>query len=120
MDSFRRSRDSHLALPITINHCQNLQQSWQPGTCSAMRMSHLGNRWNVADDPLRRLKRRNSAGIQQSWRSSRGVSAAAAPGRRPELSYEEIGDLTNQTADAVRGKLHRARKAFATVFKKTA
>jgi DNA-directed RNA polymerase specialized sigma24 family protein len=37
-----------------------------------------------------------------------------------QLSYEEIGELTEQTADAVRGKLHRARKAFAAAFQKTA
>jgi len=37
-----------------------------------------------------------------------------------KLSYQEIGELTNQTADAVRGKLHRARKAFAAAFPKTA
>ena len=33
-----------------------------------------------------------------------------------ELSYEEIGSLTGQSADAVRGKLHRARKLFARHF----
>ena len=37
-----------------------------------------------------------------------------------ELSYEEIAGLTHQTADAVRGKLHRARKAFGLEFRKTA
>jgi RNA polymerase sigma-70 factor (ECF subfamily) len=36
------------------------------------------------------------------------------------LSYDEIAELTHQTADAVRGKLHRARKAFAQHFPKTA
>ena len=36
-----------------------------------------------------------------------------------ELSYEQVGTLTGQTADAVRGKLHRARKAFAVLFAKT-
>jgi len=36
-----------------------------------------------------------------------------------QLSYEEVGVLTEQSADAVRGKLHRARKAFAALFKKT-
>jgi len=36
-----------------------------------------------------------------------------------ELSYEQIAALTEQTADAVRGKLHRARKAFAVLFQKT-
>jgi RNA polymerase sigma-70 factor, ECF subfamily len=37
-----------------------------------------------------------------------------------QLSYDQIGHLTEQTADAVRGKLHRARKAFGTAFRKTA
>jgi RNA polymerase sigma-70 factor (ECF subfamily) len=36
-----------------------------------------------------------------------------------QLSYEEVGTLTEQSGDAVRGKLHRARKAFAVHFKKT-
>jgi RNA polymerase sigma-70 factor (ECF subfamily) len=36
-----------------------------------------------------------------------------------ELGYEEIGELTGQSSDAVRGKLHRARKAFALHFQKT-
>ena len=35
-----------------------------------------------------------------------------------ELSYEQIGALTEQSPDAVRGKLHRARKAFTVLFKK--
>jgi RNA polymerase sigma-70 factor (ECF subfamily) len=37
-----------------------------------------------------------------------------------ELSYEAIGTLVGQSADAVRGKLHRARKTFAALFEKTA
>jgi DNA-directed RNA polymerase specialized sigma24 family protein len=36
------------------------------------------------------------------------------------LSYDEVGTLTGQTSDAVRGKLHRARKMFATIFNQTA
>jgi DNA-directed RNA polymerase specialized sigma24 family protein len=35
-----------------------------------------------------------------------------------ELSYEQVGMLTEQSPDAVRGKLHRARKAFTVLFKK--
>jgi DNA-directed RNA polymerase specialized sigma24 family protein len=35
-----------------------------------------------------------------------------------ELSYDEIGTLVGQSPDAVRGKLHRARKAFAAQFEK--
>ena len=37
-----------------------------------------------------------------------------------ELSYDEIAALVGQSADAVRGKLHRARKTFAVLFEKTA
>ena len=36
-----------------------------------------------------------------------------------EMSYEETAALLGQSADAVRGKLHRARKAFAAHFEKT-
>ena len=36
-----------------------------------------------------------------------------------QLSYEEMGELTNQSGDAVRGKLHRARKAFSAAFHQT-
>jgi len=36
------------------------------------------------------------------------------------LSYEAIGLLVGQSPDAVRGKLHRARKTFAVLFEKTA
>jgi RNA polymerase sigma-70 factor (ECF subfamily) len=37
-----------------------------------------------------------------------------------QLSYEQVGTLTNQSSDAIRGKLHRARKAFALHFQQTA
>ena len=37
-----------------------------------------------------------------------------------QLTYDEVGELTKQTSDAVRGKLHRARKAFAVLFDRTA
>jgi RNA polymerase sigma-70 factor (ECF subfamily) len=37
-----------------------------------------------------------------------------------ELSYEQIAALVGQSTDAVRGKLHRARKNFATLFEQTA
>ena len=37
-----------------------------------------------------------------------------------KLSYDEVGALTNQSSDAVRGKLHRARKTFAAAFHQTA
>ena len=36
-----------------------------------------------------------------------------------QLTYEEVAALTEQTSDAVRGKLHRARKAFTVIFQKS-
>ena len=37
-----------------------------------------------------------------------------------QMSYEQIATLTDQSPDAVRGKLHRARKAFIAQFQKLA
>ena len=37
-----------------------------------------------------------------------------------DLSYEQIGTLTQQTAAAVRGKLYRARRAFSIAFARSA
>jgi DNA-directed RNA polymerase specialized sigma24 family protein len=37
-----------------------------------------------------------------------------------QMSYAQIAALTEQSADSVRGKLHRARKAFAVLFEKSA
>jgi RNA polymerase sigma-70 factor, ECF subfamily len=37
-----------------------------------------------------------------------------------QMSYDEIAQLTGQSADAVRGKLHRARRAFCAHFPKSA
>jgi RNA polymerase sigma-70 factor (ECF subfamily) len=37
-----------------------------------------------------------------------------------KLSYDEVASLTQQSSDAVRGKLHRARKVFIQAFNKTA
>jgi DNA-directed RNA polymerase specialized sigma24 family protein len=36
------------------------------------------------------------------------------------LSYDQVAALVGQSTDAVRGKLHRARKAFIAHFEKTA
>lgn len=108
---------------ITINHCHNLQHSW-----------HDRHIVNVADDaamdattaagdsPLRILE------VKELGERITRTMECLTPEYRlllllvadEELSYEEIAELTGQTADAVRGKLHRARKAFAQHFEKTA
>ncbi len=108
---------------ITINHCQNLKQSWASRNLVTTADDTI---WNTtaapAESPLRVLETKEL-----------GERIEKALGELPEeyrlllllvadeeLSYEEVATLTEQTADAVRGKLHRARKAFAVHFAKTA
>lgn len=108
---------------ITINHCRNLQQSWND--------RHMLTNVDEAvfetaptrfDSPIRVLETKElGERIQQT------MDALPAEYRLllllvadEELSYEQIGALTDQSADAVRGKLHRARKAFVARFEKTA
>lgn len=107
---------------ITINHCRNLQQSWHD--------RHMFSNADEAvwestpaktDSPLRILETKElGQRIQQTL-------DGLAPEYRlllllvadEELSYDQIAGLTSQSTDAVRGKLHRARKAFIAQFKKS-
>ncbi len=108
---------------IAINHCRNLAASWASRNLVASSDDAL---WDSApspgDSPLRVLE------IKEL-----GERIGSTLGRLPEeyrlllllvaderLSYTEIGELTGQSPDAVRGKLHRARKAFAAAFATTA
>ena len=107
---------------IAINHCRNLSNTW------ASRHIHSGVDdavWetlpDTSDDPLRvieikELGQRIQTALDALSDEYRLLLLLVAD---QELSYEEIGELTGQTADAVRGKLHRARKAFAGYFRKT-
>jgi len=108
---------------ITINHCKNLLQTW-----------HQRNMVSNADDviwegaiastenPLRVLEvkelgqriQKTLAALSEEYRL---LLLLVADER---LSYDEIAALTEQSPDAVRGKLHRARKAFTAHFHKSA
>lgn len=124
MDSFRGESSWRTWMyRIAINHCRNLQQSWHDRhmltsvddaiwettpaqTDSPFRVletSELGKRIQLALD-----------GLPEEYRLLLLLVADE------ELSYEQVGALTGQTTDAVRGKLHRARKAFGALFQKTA
>lgn len=108
---------------IAINHCKNLQQTWHE--------RHLVNNadeavWETTpargDSPLRVLETR-----ELGERIQKALDALTPEYRLllllvadQELSYDQIAVLTEQTADAVRGKLHRARKAFTVLFNKSA
>ncbi|MBI3416925.1 MAG: sigma-70 family RNA polymerase sigma factor [Verrucomicrobia bacterium] len=108
---------------ITINHCQNLLQTWQHRHIHSNADDAV---WDTAvartDSPLRVLETK-----ELGQRIQKTLDALPEEYRLllllvadEKMSYEEIGELTSQTPDAVRGKLHRARKAFAQHFQKTA
>ena len=108
---------------IAINHCRNLQAAWH----ERHMMSNADEAiWETtpaqADSPLRVLETK-----ELGERIQKALDGLPAEYRLllllvvdEQMSYEQVGALTEQTADAVRGKLHRARKAFAVLFRQTA
>ncbi len=108
---------------ITINHCRNLQQAWNERHMFSNADDTVWERASSDfDSPLRLLETKElGQRIQQTLdalpQEYRLLLLLVAD---QELSYEQVAELTEQTADAVRGKLHRARKAFAAKFQKTA
>lgn len=108
---------------ITINHCCNLRQSWQSRNVAASANEALWEQTPApVDSPFRVL-----ATKELGERIQRALNALSDEYRLllllvadEEMSYDEVAQLTEQTSDAVRGKLHRARKAFAVHFGKSA
>lgn len=108
---------------ITLNHCSNLRHSWAARNIhTAADDTLFDTTGSPAPNPFRVLETK-----ELGERIQRALDELSPEYRLllllvadQELSYEQIGELTRQTADAVRGKLHRARKAFATVFAKSA
>jgi RNA polymerase sigma-70 factor (ECF subfamily) len=107
---------------IAINHCRNLQQSWNARTMVSNAADAI---WETAvapsDNPLRVLETK-----ELGERIQKALDALPDEYRLilllvadDQLSYAEVAALTEQTADAVRGKLHRARRAFGAAFAKT-
>ena len=108
---------------IAINHCQNLRQSWHDRHVFSNADDAV---WDNAvartDSPLRILETKELGqriqktldGLTEEYRLLLLLVADE------ELSYDQVAALVGQTPDAVRGKLHRARKAFAVLFEKSA
>jgi RNA polymerase sigma-70 factor (ECF subfamily) len=108
---------------IAINHCQNLRQAWHDRHVFSNADEAL---WDNAaaktDSPLRVLETKELGeriqktldGLSDEYRLLLLLVADE------ELSYEQVGALIGQSPDAVRGKLHRARKTFAALFEKSA
>ena len=104
---------------IAINHCRNLQQSWHERHLFTNADDAIWeNAASSTESPLRVLETRELGeriqkaldGLPEEYRLLLLLVADE------EMSYEQVAHLTEQTADAVRGKLHRARKAFAALF----
>jgi RNA polymerase sigma-70 factor, ECF subfamily len=107
---------------ITINHCRNLQQSWNDRHMFSNADEAV---WEQAqapgDSPLRVLETK-----ELGQRIQKALDALPHEYRLllllvadEQLGYQEMGALTGQSTDAVRGKLHRARKAFTALFQKS-
>jgi RNA polymerase sigma-70 factor (ECF subfamily) len=123
MDQFRGESSWRTWLyRIAINHCRNLQQAWNERHMFSNADDAV---WENAaargDSPLRILETK-----ELGERIQKTLDALPSEYRLllllvadRELSYEQVSALTGQSADAVRGKLHRARKAFAAHFEKT-
>jgi len=108
---------------IAINHCHNLQQAWnERHMLSNADEAIFENAAARGDSPLRVLEtkelgRRIQKALDGLPAEYRLILLLVAD---EQLSYEQVGALTDQSTDAVRGKLHRARKAFAALFEQTA
>ena len=124
LDSFRGDANIRTWLyRITINHCQNLSGSWHRRTMVNNVDDVVWDNSAAAEPtPLRVLETKElgqrihatMAKLPEEYRLMLLLVADE------KLSYDEVAELTGQTADAVRGKLHRARKAFIQFFQKTA
>lgn len=123
LDQFRGDASMRTWLyRIAINHCQNLCQSWHNRHIHANSEDAVWeNSPAKTDSPLRVLETKElGQRIQQTLDAlSKEYRLLLLLVADEELSYDEIAALVGQSTDAVRGKLHRARKAFATHFDKT-
>ena len=124
MDQFRGEASWRTWLyRIAINHCHNLQQAWnERHMLSNADEAIFENAAARTDSPLRVLEtkelgRRIQKALDGLPAEYRLILLLVAD---QQLSYEQVGALTEQSTDAVRGKLHRARKAFAALFEQTA
>ena len=121
LDSFRGGSSLRTWLyRITINHCRNLMTTWHQRNMVTNVDDTIWERASDSSNPLRVLETKELGQRIQSTLDTlpeeyRLLLLLVAD---QNLSYDEVGELMGQTADAVRGKLYRARKAFALEFHK--
>lgn len=106
---------------IAVNHCKNVRQSWHARKIQyeSDLEDHLFN--DTPDTPFRVLETAELG--QQIQDTLDGLPTEYAllllMVADQKMSYEKIADLTEQSPDAVRGKLYRARKAFSVAFRRS-
>lgn len=108
---------------IAINHCRNLQQAWNERHMVSNADDFIFETAPAkGDSPLRALETKELG--QRIQKALDGLSSEyrllLLLVADEQMSYDQVAALTDQTADAVRGKLHRARKAFAVLFQQSA
>jgi RNA polymerase sigma-70 factor, ECF subfamily len=106
---------------IAANHCMNLTGSWHSrNVSSGIEDDFMDNAAVSSETPLRILEAKElGEQIQQTLDAlPEEYSVILLLAADEELSYEEIASLLDQSPDAIRGKLYRARKAFAIEFRK--
>ena len=124
LDGFRHGSSLRTWLyRIAINHCQNLQHSWHQrhietgddGLLENSADAHQDSPFRVAE--LKELGERIQKCLDALPAEYRLLILLVAD---ENLTYDQIGELTHQSGDSVRGKLYRARRTLKTAFDKTA
>jgi len=121
LGEFRRESEIRTWLyRIAINHCKNLRSTWNQRNVTLTKDGEFEDSAVIdATTPLQVAEAKDlGRGIQHALdalpEEYRILLLCVAD---EEMSYDEIAVLTGQSSDAVRGKLYRARKAFAAAFK---
>lgn len=108
---------------IAINHCQNLRQSWHQRHIETTDDGVVENSADANHETPFRVAELKELGE----RIQKCLDAIPAEYRLlillvadENLTYDQIGELTQQLGDSVRGKLYRARRTLKAAFDKTA
>lgn len=105
---------------IAVNHCKNVRQSWH--SRKIQYESEFEDRLLATntDTPFRILETTELGERIQTTLDALPEEYALLllMVADQKLSYDQVAELTDQSTDAVRGKLYRARKAFTTAFKR--
>ncbi len=105
---------------ITVNHCNYLLKVRAKHPMTDIDEADIETQNEIYDSPIKVIENKEIGLLIQKTLEKLPIEyrTVLLLAKDEKLSYEEIGQLTNQTTDAVRGKLHRARKLFIYHFKK--